>query len=86
MKKRITGKLSITQLADFLKVDRSYLKEIVKSKNISYVERSKTKFYSLKEVQKAIKKYAVTLYEPVYITQTFFIKESKLNYTKLEDL
>jgi hypothetical protein len=75
------SKLSgISYKAVHIKLKRRNIKADFKIDRKSYFHESAVKI--LKEKLKNYK----TIYEKIYITQTFFIKESKLNYTKLEDL
>jgi len=73
-------KMTLLKMSNELGVDRVTLKEIAKAHDLKYIEKDGMKFYSIFEMQKIVKDTTVTLYQPVYITETYHIYESKMNY------
>ena len=73
-------KMTLLKMSNELGVDRVTLKEIAKAHKLEYIERDGMKFYSVFEMQKILKDTIVTIYRPVYITETYHIYESKMNY------
>ena len=72
--------MTLLKMSNELGVDRVTLKEIAKAHKLEYIEKDGMKFYSIFEMQKILKYTTVTLYQPVYITETYHIYESKMNY------
>ena len=73
-------KMTLLKISSNLGVDRVTLKEIAKANNLEYVEKDGMKFYNIFELQKLVKDTTVTIYRPVYITETYHIYQSKMNY------
>ena len=73
-------KMTLLKISNNLGVDRVTLKEIAKANNLEYVEKDGMKFYNIFDLQRLVKKTTVTIYKPVYITETYHIYESKINY------
>ncbi len=73
-------KMTLLKMSNELGVDRVTLKEIAKAHKLEYIERDGMKFYSIFEMQKLVKDTIVPIYRPVYITETYHIYESKMNY------
>ena len=72
--------MTLLKISNELGVDRVTLKKIAKANNLEYTERDGMKFYNVFELQKLVKNTMVTIYKPVYITTTYHIYESKMNY------
>ena len=73
-------KMTLLKMSNELGVDRVTLKEIAKAHDLKYIEKDGMKFYSIFEMQKLVNDITVTIYRPVYITETYHIYESKMNY------
>jgi hypothetical protein len=73
-------KMTLLKMSNELGVDRLTLKEIAKAHDLKYVEKDGMKFYSIFEMQKLVNDITITIYRPVYITETYHIYESKMNY------
>jgi hypothetical protein len=73
-------KMTLLKMSNELGVDRVTLKEIAKAHKLDYIEKDGMKFYNVFEMQKIVKNTMVTIYRPVYITETYHIYESKINY------
>ena len=73
-------KMTLLKMSNELGVDRVTLKEIAKAHDLKYVEKDGMKFYSIFEMQKLVNDITITIYRPVYITETYHIYESKMNY------
>jgi hypothetical protein len=73
-------KMTLLKMSNELGVDRVTLKEIAKAHDLKYVEKDGMKFYNIFEMQKLVNDITVTIYRPVYITETYHIYESKMNY------
>ena len=73
-------KMTLLKMSNELGVDRVTLKEIAKAHDLNYVEKDGMKFYSIFEMQKLVNDITITIYRPVYITETYHIYESKMNY------
>lgn len=73
-------KMTLLKMSNELGVDRITLKEIAKAHKLEYIEKDGMKFYNVFEMQKLVKDTTVTIYRPVYITETYHIYESKMNY------
>jgi hypothetical protein len=73
-------KMTLLKISSNLGVDRVILKEIAKANNLEYVEKDGMKFYNIFDLQRLVKNTTVTIYKPVYITETYHIYESKINY------
>jgi hypothetical protein len=77
-------KMSLGTMSKYLGVERAYLKAIAKAKKMRVYKIQNTKKYSLFEMKEHIKKdkeKTITIYEKVcYITETYHIYESKMNY------
>jgi len=73
-------KMTILKISSNLGVDRVTLKEIAKANNLEYVEKNGMKFYNIFDLQRLVKNTTVTIYKPVYITETYHIYPSKMNY------
>jgi hypothetical protein len=72
--------MTLLKISNELGVDRVTLKKIAKANNLEYTERDGMKFYNVFELQKLVENTTVTIYRPVYITTTYHIYESKMNY------
>ncbi len=72
--------MTLLKISSNLGVDRVILKEIAKANNLEYVEKDGMKFYNIFDLQRLVKNTTVTIYKPVYITETYHIYESKINY------
>ena len=73
-------KMTLLKMSNELGVDRVTLKEIAKVHKLECLEKDGMKFYSIFEMQKLVKDTIVQIYRPVYITETYHIYESKMNY------
>ncbi len=73
-------KMTLLKISNELGVDRVTLKEIAKAHKLEYIEKDGMKFYNVFEMQKILKDTTVTIYRPVYITETYHIYQSKMNY------
>jgi hypothetical protein len=73
-------KMTLLRISNELGVDRVTLKEIAKAYKLEYIERDGMKFYNAFDLQRLVKNTTVTIYRPVYITETYHIYESKMNY------
>lgn len=73
-------KMTLLKISSNLGVDRVILKEIAKANNLEYVEKDGMKFYNIFDLQRLVKNTTVTIYKHVYITETYHIYESKINY------
>jgi hypothetical protein len=73
-------KMTLLKISSNLGVDRVTLKEIAKANNLEYTEKDGMKFYNIFDLQRLIESTMVTIYKPVYITETYHIYESKINY------
>jgi hypothetical protein len=73
-------KMTLLKISSNLGVDRVILKEIAKANNLEYTEKDGMKFYNIFDLQRLIESAMVTIYKPVYITETYHIYESKINY------
>ena len=72
--------MTLLKISNNLGVDRVTLKEIAKANNLEYVEKDGMKFYNIFDLQRLVKNTTVTIYKPVYITETYHIYEIKINY------
>jgi len=72
--------MTLLKISNELGVDRVTLKKIAKANNLEYTERDGMKFYNVFELQKLVENTTVTIYRPVYITTTYHIYQSKMNY------
>jgi hypothetical protein len=73
-------KMTLLKMSNELGVDRLTLKEIAKAHKLEYIEKDGMKFYNIFEMQKIVKNTMVTIYRPVYITETYHIYQSRMNY------
>ena len=73
-------KMTLLKMSNELGVDRVTLKEIAKAHKLEYIEKDGMKFYNIFEMQKIVKNTMVTIYRPVYITETYHIYQSRMNY------
>jgi hypothetical protein len=76
----IKDKMTLMKMAKELNTTKANLKAIAESNNLKYTKGQKCKYYSLIEVKKALNDNSITILKPIYITQTYHIYESKMNY------